>query len=600
MELIIFSPLSIIVFRSILLGGSKKVKINVINETMELTDVADKWVFNEKYQVWMLEDVLYTSKATAPAFQRLSIFVPKAYMKEAGVIDETATCNGYNAASVPVFFENNSAGYMQMPHTWIDGPRNYALQYLEAGMVYVTCGNRGHETMNKDKTFCGKSPANLIDLKTAIRFIRHNKGAIPGDMDKIISVGWSAGGAMSTLLAVTGDNAKYTKLLEENGAFMDESDSVFASQIYCPIIDLEHADLAYEWMFRADKENEPSFAGPAATMTDFEDALSEKLYDEYIKYFNSLELKNPENGELLVINEDGRSGSGYDYLLKKLSDSATKFIQKLSNKELPDRNYSVEDYLNGNYEYEKPAPAGPLPADEKDDKPDKAALQSFAGQEVGLGDVDEDEDIPFGLGALMLRPADGKEPDEPFKPQMMTVHGKQKTDWLECVNGNARVTDLDKYVLNHRRRMKPCPSFDILSGESGENKVFGNKNVNAIHFNEYIPKAIEELKDKYPEEYGKYFEKYSKDICDEGLVTRKYLINPLNFIGTDEVSKQAKYYRIRVGASDADTSLSVSMTLACKLKEAGYPTDYELVWEQPHSEADYQGEVIAWIEQITK
>ncbi|MBO6130129.1 MAG: hypothetical protein J6P79_14735, partial [Pseudobutyrivibrio sp.] len=196
--------------------------------------------------------------------------------------------------------------------------------------------------------------------------------------------------------------------------------------------------------------------------------------------------------------------------------------------------------------------------------------------------------------------ADGKEPDEPFKPQMMTVHGKQKTDWLECVNGNARVTDLDKYVLNHRRRMKPCPSFDILSGESGENKVFGNKNVNAIHFNEYIPKAIEELKDKYPEEYGKYFEKYSKDICDEGLVTRKYLINPLNFIGTDEVSKQAKYYRIRVGASDADTSLSVSMTLACKLKEAGYPTDYELVWEQPHSEADYQGEVIAWIEQITK
>lgn len=567
---------------------------------MELTDVADKWHFDEKHQVWALEDVIYTSKPQAIAFQRLSIFVPKGYMSSPGVIDKNATVGGYTAETVPVIFENNSAGYMQMPHTWIDGPRNYAKQYLDAGMVYVTCGNRGHETVNKDKTFGGKSPINLIDLKMAIRFLRHNRAAIPGDFDKIISVGWSAGGAMSTLLGVTGDNKKYNKLLEENGAFMDESDSVYAAQIYCPIIDLEHADLAYEWMFRADKENESSFAGPAGVMTDFEDALSAKLYDEYIKYFNSLQLKNPETGELLVINEDGRSGSGYDYLLKKLSDSATKFIQKLSNKELPDRNYSVEDYLNGNYEYEKPAPAGPLPADEKDEKPDKAALQSFAGQEVGLGDVEDDEEIPFGLGALMLRPEEGKEPDEHFKPQMITVHGNNKLDWLECVNGKAKVVDLDKYVLGQRRRMKPCPSFDILSGESGENKVFGNKNVNAIHFNEYIPRAIAELKEKYPEEYGKYYDSYSKDILDEGLDDRKYLINPLNFIGTEEVSNQAKHFRIRVGASDADTSLSVSMTLACKLAEAGFDTNYELVWEQPHSEADYEGEVVEWIKEITK
>lgn len=576
-----------------------KMKINIINETMELKDIADKWEFDEKNQVWMLEDVLYTSKATAPTFQRLSIFVPKEYMSAPGVINYESACNGYTAATVPIIFENNSAGYMQMPHTWIDGPRNYAIQYLNAGMVYVTCGNRGHESVSRDGKFIGKSPINLIDLKTAIRFIRHNRNSIPGDMDKIISVGWSAGGAMSSLIGVTGDNENYTEMLKENGAFMDESDSVYAAQIYCPIIDLEHADLAYEWMFRADKENEPSFAGPAATMTPFEDALSKKLYDNYIEYFNSLKLKNPETGDLLVINDDGRSGSGYDYLMEKLSDAASKFIEKISAKELKDRNYSVENYLNGDYVYEAPAPMEP-PKDDKADGNDAASLQSFAGQEVELGELDEDDDIPFGLGALMLRPVDGKMRPEPFAPKMVIKRGKTKNNWLECTSAGAKVTSLDDYILNHRRRMKPCPSFDILSGQSGENKVFGDEHTSAVHFNTYIAKAIAELKDEFSEEYAKYYKAYASAEGDEALARREYLINPLNFIGTNEKSNQAKHFRIRVGASDADTSLSVSMTLACKLAETGVPTDYELVWEQPHSEADYEGEVVSWIEGITK
>ena len=62
----------------------------------------------------------------------------------------------------------------------------------------------------------------------------------------------------------------------------------------------------------------------------------------------------------------------------------------------------------------------------------------------------------------------------------------------------------------------------------------------------------------------------------------------------------AKYFRIRVGAGDADTSFSVSMTLAVKLMNAGCPVDYAMVWDQPHSEADYPGEVLQWIENICK
>ncbi len=72
----------------------------------------------------------------------------------------------------------------------------------------------------------------------------------------------------------------------------------------------------------------------------------------------------------------------------------------------------------------------------------------------------------------------------------------------------------------------------------------------------------------------------------------------MNYIGTAEVCDQAKQYRIRVGASDADTSFSISMTLALKLANAGKPVDYALVWDQPHSEADYAGEVCDWIESV--
>ena len=61
---------------------------------------------------------------------------------------------------------------------------------------------------------------------------------------------------------------------------------------------------------------------------------------------------------------------------------------------------------------------------------------------------------------------------------------------------------------------------------------------------------------------------------------------------------QAKHYRIRVGASDADTSLSVSMTLALMLQNAGHPVDYALVWDQPHCRADYPGELLDWIDSI--
>lgn len=155
------------------------------------------------------------------------------------------------------------------------------------------------------------------------------KQCIPIMNETLELADWSAGGAMSSLVGITGDDPRYLPFLEENGAFMDQSDGVYAAQIYCPIVDLEHADLAYEWQFQKDPENEPSPAGPAGSMTPFQAALSQKLAVAYVAYFNSLGLKHPRTGAPIILNEDGRSGSGYDYLIEQLERSASDYLTRL-------------------------------------------------------------------------------------------------------------------------------------------------------------------------------------------------------------------------------------------------------------------------------
>ncbi|MGN0967791.1 MAG: hypothetical protein ACI4O3_00860, partial [Oscillospiraceae bacterium] len=503
-------------------------QVPILNTSMELADYADRWTFDEKYNCWCLEDILYTPAAKLPAFQRLSIFAPRELVNEDGTIPAAAR-------SAPVIFVNNAAGYMQMPHTWLGGPRCTAPQYLEHGWVYVTCGCRGRDSRDETGKLVGKGPSCLIDLKTALRFLRHNRACLPGDWDRIVSVGSSAGGAMSTLLAVTGDNESYLPLLRENGAFLEESDAVWAAQIYCPIIDLEHADIAYEWMFRKDAVSEEG------ALTPFQTALSPVLAKRYIQYFNSLKLKNPATGETLRLNEDGRSGSGYDYLMARLDDSATDYLTRLQQGRLAQK-YSVEDYLSGNYTYMTRAPREPRP-------PQK-------------------EPGALTPGEKMLRPPKGQQ-TSPFEPPMVEAHGADKHAWLSWDGRRAHISDLDSYVLNHRRRMKPCTSFDRLTMDSGENQAFGTPEADYVHYNGDLADAVAELAEQFPEEAAQYADAFARAKGDTALAERVRLYNPLGFIGAGGESRQAAHYRIRVGASDADTSFMVAMTLALKLADAG-------------------------------
>lgn len=573
----------------------------ILNSTLELADCQGKWFLDETYHCWCLEDILYTMKATTPKFQRMSIFVPEAYLNADGTINAEGVCGNYTAKNAPVVFENNSAGYMQMPHTWLGGPRDEGPKYLQRGMVYVTCGSRGRESRDQNGVLCGKSPWTLIDLKTGIRFLRHNAAVLPGDMSHMISVGWSAGGAMSTLVSVTGDHPDYLPYLEENGAFMDESDAVFAGQIYCPIIDLDHADLAYEWQFQNDPENEASPAGPAGTFTPFQAALSQKLAAKYVAYFNGLGLKHPATGESLTLNADGRSGSAYDYLMGCLEASATDYLSRLDRGELPEQ-YTSADYISGNYMTKVSAP----PPEEGPGKPegkDDLGLH-HAGAAVALPPLDDgpDGDKPMGppsLGDLVSRPPKGV-PYKGLEFPMVDAPGTDKSAWLSWDGKQAKITGLDDYILNHRRRMKPCTSFDTLGMDSGENQEFGTPEQDYLHFNEYIPEALTALREQFPAEYAQYYDAWAKVLSDTALAERRRLINPMGYLNDLNACAPAQYYRIHVGACDADTAFTISMTLAVKLANLGKDVEYNLIWDKPHCEADYPFEVCDWIERICR
>lgn len=165
-----------------------------------------------------------------------------------------------------------------------------------------------------------------------------------------------------------------------------------------------------------------------------------------------------------------------------LNASVTDFFRRLSNGELPQK-YSVQDYLTGNYTYLAPAPApsGPSPA----------------AHHAGPGEAFPDcPPRSMSLGDLVSRPPKGI-PFYDFQPPMVECPGKDKRDWLRWDGEQAKITGLDAYLLHHRRRMKPCTSFDKLDMDSGENQAFGSTESDYVHFSQDAAQAIADLKNEY-------------------------------------------------------------------------------------------------------
>ncbi|MBT0551482.1 hypothetical protein [Riemerella anatipestifer] len=130
-------------------------------------------------------------------------------------------------------------------------------------------------------------------------------------------------------------------------------------------------------------------------------------------------------------------------------------------------------------------------------------------------------------------------------------------------------------------RQKTPPAFDALTADSAENILFGTENVDAQHFTIFSQK---------------YSEVKTVTKADDFVVK---LMNPMKYIG-DSKAEKAKYWRIRRGSKDKDTSLAISSMLALYLYNQGYNVDYALPWDIPHS-GDYDlKELFDWIDNISK
>ncbi|MDT7847271.1 subtype B tannase [Streptomyces justiciae] len=190
---------------------------------------------------------------------------------------------------------------------------------LLSGYVVVEPGARGRSLTNSEGEYYGTAPAGIVDLKAAVRYVRANRGVIPGNVDRIVSAGVSAGGALSALLGSSVNIPAYDKYLKEIGA-ADADDTVFASADWCPIADLEHADGAYEWNWGS---NVTQTTGKVVDQT-----VSKELSAQFAEYQASLKLRGMDGfGKLTARNFD-------EYLLEKfIRPSATTYLKALTDSE---------------------------------------------------------------------------------------------------------------------------------------------------------------------------------------------------------------------------------------------------------------------------
>ena len=275
------------------------------------------------------EGIVYVAKPTSD-YEVLNFYVP-----EGKISDQKSA----------IFMPNAIGGYMsakpQKPEIQNEKP-NATLEALLRGYVVASVGARGR-TLKDGERFIGKAPAAIVDLKAAVRYLKFNDKFMPGDANKIISNGTSAGGAMSALLGASTNVKEYEPYLDELGAAKAD-DQIYAASIYCPVTNLEHEDEAYEWMFGGvDKFEKLDFS--ALDATSFNDRskkpkmitgelnatqkeLSRELKAKFPAYLNSLNLKDAK-GHVLSLDENGE-GSFKEYInsLLQRAFTATKSSDK--------------------------------------------------------------------------------------------------------------------------------------------------------------------------------------------------------------------------------------------------------------------------------
>ena len=315
-------------------------------------------VDNKEIKYRAFEYIPYVANPIDIDQQYMNIYVPEEYFNN-------GTVNGYNTQTAPIFMPNAVGGYMPsqaMTPKDENGKPNSVLYALSRGYVVASPATRGRTNKASDGNFIGKAPAVIVDLQAATAYLHANDSTMPGNANRIITNGTSAGGAVSLLQGAAGNNSDFQPYLQALGA-ATAATNVYAVSAYAPITNLDAADMAYEWSYKGITSFNKVTMGqgelpqanvggntapPQRTMQrvslNADDvAYSNLLSEHFPEYINNLQLHD-SMGRVLKLDKNG-NGTFKNYVKAFIIDAANKAQAK--GTDLSKHTYLVRDGKTG-------------------------------------------------------------------------------------------------------------------------------------------------------------------------------------------------------------------------------------------------------------
>jgi hypothetical protein len=149
-------------------------------------------------------------------YQSMNIYVPQNATEDSPIILQDNN-GGWNGGK-PGTSVTDGAVYSTTSTTTSN---QKAAFWLKAGYVIanVGCRSRSSGAQDINNNYIAHSPAQVVDVKAAIRYLRLYDSAIPGTTKRIIITGTSGGGALGVAIAASGNSPAYYPSLYELAHF---------------------------------------------------------------------------------------------------------------------------------------------------------------------------------------------------------------------------------------------------------------------------------------------------------------------------------------------------------------------------------------------
>jgi len=462
-------------------------------------------VDNKEIKYRAFEYIPYVANPIDIDQQYMNIYVPEEYFNN-------GTINGYNTQTAPIFMPNAVGGYMPsqaMTPKMENGKPNSVLYALSRGYVVASPSTRGRTNKASDGNFIGKAPAVIVDLQAATAYLHANDSAMPGNANRIITNGTSAGGGVSLLQGATGNSSDFQPYLQALGA-ATAATNVYAVSAYAPITNLDAADMAYEWSYNG------------------------------ITAFNKVTMGQ---GELPQANVGGNSAPPQRTMQRVNLNADDLSYSKMLSEHFPDyvNNLQLRDSLGRVL---------------KLDKNGNGTFKNYVKE--------------FIVAAANKAAAKGTD--------------LSKHTYLVRDNKTGTIKDINWEAYNHFvSRSKAPGAFDSRANDTGENNLFGTSTTDNNHFT--ITAALHDST-------------ANQDVYVENakIVT---MMNPMNYLGSPAATN-ARFYRIRYGTADSNTSVAIPLIVGTRAQNLGYRVDMATPFNVDHS-GDYDlEELFNWMDNIVK